>query len=82
MKFFRNSLRVLVASSSVVAFFGGWAIFAHTEKPAPALQPIAPISTPAPLNFNSLPPSGNLQPLPVLPQSRSAVVPRLRTRSS
>lgn len=81
MKFFRKSLRVFIAGASALAFFGGWAIFAHTEKPATA-QTVAPISTPAPLNFKSLQPSGSMQPLPVMPQSRSAVVPRLRTRGS
>lgn len=81
MKFYRNSLRLLISASSVLALFGGWAMFAHTPKPAP-IQAAAPINTPAPLDFKSLQPSGNLQPLPVFPQTSSVVVPRLRTRGS
>lgn len=65
----------------MLALVGGWAMFAHTPKPAPVQKP-APISTPLPLDFQKLQPNGNLQPLPVLPQTSSVVIPRLRTRGS
>lgn len=81
MKFYRRGLRLFIAGSSLLAFLGGWVIFAHTEKPAPT-QPAAAFGASAPLDLKSLQPTGNLQPLPRLPSSSSVVVPRLRTRSS
>ena len=33
MKFLKNSLRTWVALTSIAGFLGGWAVFAHSEKP-------------------------------------------------
>jgi len=84
MKLFKAGLRVYIAVFSVIGFFGGWILFAHAAKPAPAEPPPA-LSAPAPLKFPSLAPnntSPSLQPLPSLPPFTRRVVPRLRTRGS
>lgn len=37
MKTYKLSLRIWIAFASVFGFFGGWALFAHSGKPAPFL---------------------------------------------
>jgi hypothetical protein len=87
MKHFKNSLRLWIAASSVVGFFGGWVLLAHAPKPAQASQPapdtqveLAPLPTLGPLPSISSQPS-TVQQLPSFSQPvfRS---PRLRTGGS
>jgi len=84
MKLFQYAIRVLIFIGSVAGFFGGWALFAHSNKPvaaevsAPSVAPLPPLS---PLNFD-VPTS--LQPIqPIAPMPRTQMtMPRLRTRGS
>lgn len=92
MKWFQNSLRILMAAGSIAGFFGGWAILAHAGKPVDAVPQVdaAPPAELAPLDLPSLAPQGpvpsQLQPLPSLPPSQApsnfGARPRLRTRGS
>ncbi len=86
MKTLKRWLRVLIASSSIAGFLAGWAMLAHSGKPAQAapMQPVPAIVAPAPLNLPGLS-SGNgmgLQPLAPLPQQQLIPQFRLRTGGS
>jgi hypothetical protein len=83
MKNFQNSLRLMIATGSLLGFFGGWVLLAHAGKPAQMDSP-SPVVAPAPsINQPALTPNNRvpsrLQPLP---SSRSQSVPRLRTGGS
>ena len=66
MKIQKNSLRVWFALTSVTGFMGGWAVLAHSPKPAQASQADVSQSTAAELTpLPTLPP---LAPLPSLSQ--------------
>ena len=78
MNFFKTGLRIWIATGSVIGFFGGWALLAHSPKPAqPAQQPVvvqmAPLPTLAPLppigDLNNQPGFQQPQPLPQLQPS-------------
>ncbi len=84
MKAMQYFVRLLVLAGSLAGFFGGWALFAHAGKPAPAMAApasVAPADLP-PLDLSS---PTDLQPLPQLkplqPNSNFSM-PRLRTRGS
>ena len=84
MKLFQYAIRILIFIGSVAGFFGGWALFAHSNKPvavdvsAPSVAPLPPLS---PLNFDA---PTSLQPIqPTAPMPRTQMtMPRLRTRGS
>ncbi len=51
MKNFKNILRILLTSASMLGFLGGWATLAHARKPIQpltaqpqALEPLAPLA--------------------------------------
>ncbi len=88
---FKHSLRLLIATSSVLGFLGGWILLAHAGKPA---QDTAPAIGVAPAPIPTLPPLPDLkspsaqipqvpqiQALPILPQPQVSL-PRFRTRGS
>lgn len=79
MQLVKYSIRLLIATGSLLGFLGGWVLLAHAEKPASTVAP-APIVAPAPA-FTA-PNSGfqSIQPLPSQP--RFSNVPRMRTRGS
>lgn len=79
MQLVKYSIRLLIATGSLLGFLGGWVLLAHAEKPASTVAP-APIVAPAPA-FTA-PNSGfqSIQPLPSQP--RFSTVPRMRTRGS
>ena len=77
MKRFQKYLRAMIATGSVMGFFGGWVLIAHSGKPATMLTPPSPIVAPTPLPPINAPSS--LQPLPPM---RSTLRPRLRTGGS
>ncbi len=85
MDHFKTSLRLLIATGSVMGFFGGWVMLAHAGKPVAAVPPAgmveaAPLPTLAPLpDLNN--PATRMQPLQPMPLF-SAASPRLRTRGS
>ncbi|MCL4487284.1 MAG: hypothetical protein M1570_04040 [Chloroflexi bacterium] len=82
MKSFQRILRIFIMIGSLSGFLGGWALLAHAGKPAPveaAPVDVAPLATPAPLNFNN---SSQLQPLPPLQPMPQFSMPTLRTRGS
>ncbi len=87
MKAMQYFVRLLVLVGSLAGFFGGWALFAHAGKPAPAAAApvsVAPADLP-PLDFNTpsdLQPLPQLQPLQPLQPNSNFVMPRLRTRGS
>lgn len=87
MKSLLYSLRVLIAAGSLGGFFGGWALFAHSGKPAAAVpEPPAQV-VPAPsqsqdLSPLSLPQLQPVQPLQPLPSFSSGPRMRLRTGGS
>jgi hypothetical protein len=75
MKFLKNGLRTWVALTSIAGFLGGWAVFAHSEKPitSTAQQPVqqqievAPLPTlPAIPSLNQ--PIQQIQPIQPMPQ--------------
>lgn len=85
MKYTKLGLRLWIAMSSVAGFLGGWALLAHSPKPAQLVQnqPVVestPLPTLAPLpSFNQR--SQGFQQLPSLSQNRG-FKPRLRTGGS
>ncbi len=88
MKWFQNSIRLLIAAGSIAGFAAGWALLAHAGKPVDAAPPPSDLA-PVPQSLPDLAPSGpapSLQPLPTLPSSlppsNFSVRPRLRTRGS
>jgi hypothetical protein len=85
MKHFKPILRIWIAFCSLVGFFGGWAMLAHSPKPVQAAQSAA---VGQPIQLAPLPPmpsfnqtGSNLQPIPFQPQT-SFVMPQLRTGGS
>ncbi len=84
MKAMQYLVRMLVLAGSVAGFFGGWALFAHAGKPAPAVAApasVAPAILP-PLDFNGPTDLQPLQPIQPLSPRSTFVMPRLRTRGS
>jgi len=85
MKYTKYGLRIWLAMGSVVGFLGGWALLAHSPKPAQPIQnsPVVeftPLPTLSPLQpFNQK--SQGLQQLPQPSQNRS-FRPRMRTGGS
>jgi hypothetical protein len=84
MQLVKYSIRLLIATGSLLGFLGGWVLLAHAEKPAPVNVP-APIAVPAP-TLAPLPApsfgSQGFQPLPSQPMPRFSTSPRMRTRGS
>ncbi len=89
-KHFKALLRLWFTTSSVIGFFTGWALLAHSGKPiavsadqsaaALAATPFPPLPTLAPVpGMND--PNAGLQPLPVIPRSK-VTDPRLGTGGS
>jgi hypothetical protein len=84
MKLFQYAIRVLIFVGSVAGFFGGWALFAHSNKPvaaevsAPSVAPLSPLS---PLDFDAPTSSQPIQPIAPMPRTQMTP-PRLRTRGS
>ncbi len=85
MKYMKMGFRIWIAMSSVAGFLGGWALLAHSPKPAqpsqnPAQVELAPLPT-----LESNPSFGErnrgLQQLPAFQQSRRGSS-RLRTGGS
>jgi hypothetical protein len=74
MKFLKNGLRTWVAITSVAGFLGGWAVFAHAEKPVSNTTPqptqqieVAPLPTlPAIPSLSQ--PIQQIQPIQPMPQ--------------
>jgi hypothetical protein len=75
MKFLKNGLRTWVAITSVAGFLGGWAVFAHAEKPVSNTTPqpvqqqieVAPLPTlPAIPSLDQ--PIQQIQPIQPMPQ--------------
>ena len=58
MKIFKSAFRWLIAAGSLVGFFGGWILLAHSPKPIPFVTSGQPSTNTS---------SSNLQPLPTLP---------------
>jgi hypothetical protein len=84
MKLFQSAIRILIFIGSAVGFFGGWALFAHSNKPVAAevsAPSVAPLPSLSPLNFDA---PTSLQPIqPIAPMPRTQMTPpRLRTRGS
>lgn len=69
MKPLKFSLRIWIALTSVLSFLGGWALFAHSGKPAPLFTPSSSVPTAAlgtasgNSSYTALP---TLQPIPSL----------------
>ena len=86
MNLFKNSLRLVLATTSVFGFLGGWVVLAHSGKPAPTQSAQPAIAAPAPITLPTLAPLGdpstNLQPLPALPPMNLQSMPRFRTAGS
>jgi hypothetical protein len=85
MKHLKSLLRIWIAFCSLVGFLGGWAMLAHSPKPAQAAQTSAIGQT---AGLPPLPPmpsfsqtGANFQPVPFQPQT-SFLMPRLRTGGS
>lgn len=97
MKLPKNSLRVWFTLTSVTGFFGGWAVLAHSPKPAqnaqttvsqPSMVEITPLPTLPPLPSISQQSQNQvqsqsqaIQPLPSFPQT-GFVQPRFRSGGS
>jgi hypothetical protein len=86
MQPFKIGLRIWIATSSLLGFLGGWALLAHSPKPAQPSQP--PALQVQPVELPPLPPmpsfntsNANIQPLQAIPQS-SFSLPRMRTGGS
>ncbi len=85
MKYTKLGLRIWLALSSVAGFLGGWALLAHSPKPAQPIQnqpmvEITPLPTLAPLpSFNQR--NQGFQQLPSVSQNQG-FRPRLRTGGS
>ncbi len=87
MKPFQKSLRLLIAGSSIAGFVAGWALLAHSGKPAaaatvsPAVQALLPGPMPSVPSLQNGNRSGSgLQ--PIAPLQSPSFTPRLRTRGS
>jgi hypothetical protein len=89
MKFLKNGLRTWVAITSIAGFLGGWAVFAHAEKPVsntaqqqPVQIQVAPLPTlPAIPSLNQ--PIQQIQPIqPIQPMPQINTFSRMRTGGS
>ena len=95
MKLFKLGLRIWIGLTALMSFLGGWALFSHSNKPAPlqtgaaqqnlpAAQ-LAPLPTLAPLPSLNDPSATGLQPLPSfssIQQAPLVSLPSLRTSGS
>lgn len=92
MNFLKNGLRTWVAITSIAGFLGGWAVFAHAEKPVtnsvqqqqPAQIQTAPLPT-----LPALPPMNQpiqqiqpVQPIQIQPMPQINTFSRMRTGGS
>ncbi len=90
-------LRIWIAITAAVSFFSGWALLAHSGKPAPlsasltasgstsgplSLPTLAPVPPLSSFTSGQTQPQQSLQPLQVQPSSPFASAPALRTRGS
>jgi hypothetical protein len=90
MKFLKHGLRTWVAVTSITGFLGGWAVFAHAEKPVsstaqqaqPAQIQMAPLPTLPPIpSLNQ--PIQQIQPIqPIQPMPQINTFSRMRTGGS
>jgi hypothetical protein len=89
MKNGKFGFRAYIAAGSVIGFLGGWALLAHSPKPAPMVSQAGPAATVEPLpTLAPLPPMGQLsapsQSFRLAPSfsQTSAFRPRFRTGGS
>jgi hypothetical protein len=90
MKFLKNGLRTWVAITSIAGFLGGWAVFAHAEKPVSTTaqqQPPAQIQVPPLPTLPAIPslsqPIQQVQPIqPIQPMPQINTFSRMRTGGS
>jgi hypothetical protein len=90
MKFLKNGLRTWVAITSITGFLGGWAVFAHAEKPVSNTvqqQPPAQIIVPPLPTLPAIPslnqPIQQVQPIqPIQPMPQINTFSRMRTGGS
>ena len=90
MKFLKNGIRTWVAITSITGFLGGWAVFAHAEKPVtntaqqqpPAQIQVQPLSTlpPIPPMNQPIQQIQPIQPIQQMPQINT--FSRMRTGGS
>jgi hypothetical protein len=81
MKLFQYAIRVFVFVGSVAGFFGGWALFAHSNKPVAAQVSMPSVAPLTPLNFDAPISVQPIQPTAPMPRTQMTM-PRLRTRGS
>ncbi len=88
MKHYKSIIRIWIAFCSLAGFFAGWAILAHSPKPAQAAVGRQAFAAGENIQLPPLPPmpsfsqsSGSFQPIPFQPQT-SFALPRLRTGGS
>jgi hypothetical protein len=90
MKFLKNGIRTWVAITSITGFLGGWAVFAHTEKPVtntaqqqpPAQIQVQPLPTLPPIPPMNQP-IQQIQPIqPIQPMPQINTFSRMRTGGS
>jgi hypothetical protein len=88
MKHFKSIIRIWIALCSLAGFFGGWAMLAHSPKPAQVAAGRQAVAASGALSLPPLPPmpsfsqaQANFQPIPFQPQT-SFALPRLRTGGS
>jgi hypothetical protein len=86
MKTMKNVLRLWIAGASMAGFVGGWALLAHSPKPAPLINATPAVATLPPLQpVPSINGGGGGQ-LPFFSQPSvsqpRAFAPRLRTGGS
>lgn len=91
MKTIKTSLRTLISATSIMAFLGGWALFAHSQKPASFVSStqtvlIQSIQVPMLAAIPTLEPFDNTIHLQAAPSSSNNSFafsqPMLRTRGS
>lgn len=92
MKHIKTSLRTLISATSIIAFVGGWALFAHSQKPASFVtsnqsSPVQSVQIPTLAPIPTLEPFNNApRQLQAAPSSSSNsfvfTQPMLRTRGS
>jgi hypothetical protein len=90
MKFLKNGLRTWVAITSIAGFLGGWAVFAHAEKPVSTTAqqpPPAQIQVPPLPTLPAIPslsqPIQQVQPIqPIQPMPQINTFSRMRTGGS
>jgi hypothetical protein len=88
MKHIKPIIRIWIAFCSLAGFFGGWAILAHSPKPAQAAAGRQAAAASQMVQLPPLPPmpsfsqaNSDFQPVPFQPQT-SFSMPRLRTGGS